>query len=89
MSGSGTAMALMKFIKARIELAMESSSDRDRVWEQHLRSVTAAAASAKANMQHPTKMWGFWRGEKHTGKYELESDPAVGKMPGRRKVDLS
>lgn len=35
-------------------------------------------------MAHPTKQWGFWRGDKHLGKYEQNADPAIGKLPGRR-----
>lgn len=35
-------------------------------------------------MAHPTKQWGFWRDDKHLGKYEQNADPAVSKLPGRR-----
>ena len=35
-------------------------------------------------MAHPTKAWGFWRDEKHNGKYEMNADPAISKLPGRR-----
>lgn len=34
-----------------------------------LRRIVPCARS-KANMAHPTKSWGFWRNEKHLGKYE-------------------
>ena len=34
-------------------------------------------------MNHPTKNWGFWRAEKHNGKYEMNLDPTIAQMPGR------
>ncbi|KAL4438013.1 hypothetical protein ABPG77_004234 [Micractinium sp. CCAP 211/92] len=82
-------MALVSYIRDKIEQAMESPEERDRKWEQHLRGVQAAASNAKANMAHPTKAWGFWRDGKHLGKYEQNSDPAVSKLPGRRAVNLA
>ena len=39
---------------------------------------------SKANMAHPTKNWGFWRGAKHLGKYEQNA----GAWPGRRGARL-
>lgn len=39
-------MALVSYIRDKIEQAMESPEERDRKWEQHLRSVQAAAANA-------------------------------------------
>lgn len=44
----------------------------------------ALPCRSKANMAHPTKAWGFWRDEKHNGKYEMNADPAISKLPGRR-----
>jgi hypothetical protein len=40
-------------------------------------------------MSHPTKSWGFWRTDKHNGKFELNADPAVSKLPGRRAANLA
>ena len=40
-------------------------------------------------MAQPTKAWGFWREGKHTAKYEQNADPAVSKLPGRRKPNLA
>lgn len=39
-------MALISYFKDRIAAAMESPEERDRKWEEHLRGVQAAAASA-------------------------------------------
>lgn len=43
--GSGI-MALVSYIRDKIEQAMESPEERDRKWEQHLRGVQAAASNA-------------------------------------------
>ena len=48
-----------------------------------------SACCSKANMSHPTKSWGFWRTDKHNGKFELNADPAVSKLPGRRAANLA
>lgn len=40
-------------------------------------------------MDHPTKQAGFWRGDKHTAKYEQNADPAISKLPGRRAANLA
>lgn len=48
------------------------------------RSPLAPPPRSKANLSHPTKQWGFWRGDKHLGKYEQNADPAIAKLPGRR-----
>ncbi|PRW59244.1 NADH-ubiquinone oxidoreductase 11 kDa subunit [Chlorella sorokiniana] len=82
-------MALIQYIRDKIQANMEDPTERDRKWEQHLRGVQAAAANAKANMAHPTKNWGFWRHEKHLAKYEQNADPAVAKLPGRRAPNFS
>lgn len=47
-------------------------------------ATSALRPRSKSNMAHPTKQWGFWRADKHTSKYELNADPAVAKLPGRR-----
>ena len=39
-------LALVQFIRDRIQANMEDPAERDRKWEQHLRGVQAAAASA-------------------------------------------
>ena len=49
----------------------------------------AGHCCSKSNMSHPTKSWGFWRTDKHNGKYELNADPAVSKLPGRRAANLA
>ncbi|EFN57511.1 hypothetical protein CHLNCDRAFT_143093 [Chlorella variabilis] len=77
-------MSSWNYIKTLIQGKMEDPAERDAKWEAHLRGMQAAAASAKANMAHPTKAWGFWRDEKHNGKYEMNADPAISKLPGRR-----
>ena len=52
-------------------------------------SPCCPACCSKANMSHPTKSWGFWRTDKHNGKFELNADPAVSKLPGRRAANLA
>ena len=49
----------------------------------------ASGCCSKANMSHPTQNWGFWRTDKHNGKFELNADPAVSKLPGRRAANLA
>ncbi|KAL4519440.1 hypothetical protein Ndes2526B_g01966 [Nannochloris sp. 'desiccata'] len=67
---------------------MEDQEERDARWEKRLRAVHAASQSAKERMQLPTKPWGFWRNDKNNGKYEINVDPAISRMPGRSKPQL-
>eukprot|EP00887_Chlorella_sp_A99_P000897 scaffold5.g897.t1 len=62
---------------------MEDPAEREQIWEKRLRGVKAAAQSVKDKMDHPTKNWGFWRAEKHQGKYEMNANPTISQMPGR------
>ncbi|KAI3438719.1 hypothetical protein D9Q98_001139 [Chlorella vulgaris] len=77
-------MSSINFIRELIKSNMEGASERDAKWETKLHDTKAAAAANKANMAHPTKAWGFWRNDKHTAKFEMNADPAISKLPGRR-----
>lgn len=76
-------MWIHDFVRDLIQDHMEDPKARDRIWHRHIRERFAAAEKFKADMNQPTRPWGFWQSDIANARYFFDSDPAVGKLPGR------